>query len=481
MNSPDVNCVNKPKLLYFILLFFLFIRYSDASSYAYPKFYDLNVRIEPESGEVFVEGKLEIQLIDPLIEKFQFNLHGTFQIQELKINGHEAVYGKKKNKPWVIHPSSMTVSVVIPEDYRAKKISMEIVYSGKLEDIPEFGTYEGQKLSLDDQINSRMVELASYSCWYPLFTFGNKFDVDLKLSLPDGWNCVCSGEETESWREGKRAHSRWTSEKDTDFVIVASRDLKLKVFEGKNADIHFYSTQMPDHILNQEARQIEKIVNLYTNLLGKTTIPSGTVKHVFSPKQRGQGGAGFARPGLIVTSEGLTLESLKKDPDFSLFHGLAHEIAHFWWNFGSGQGDWINETFAEYFSSVADQKILSEKIFRDDLARYARLSDGLPEDAPSLSSVPFEDGKVNYIVRYYKGSLMLDSLRERVGDPDFFQICRDFYQTFHKELIGTAEFRSFWEKRLGKHKEMLVKWLDSHGGIRGIPSSDPFELYTRSF
>ena len=173
---------------------------------------------------------------------------------------------------------------------------------------------------------------------------------------------------------------------------------------------------------------------------------------------------------MIVTSEGLATESLKKDPDFSLFHGLAHEIAHFWWNFGSGQGDWINETFAEYFSSVADQKILSEKIFRDDLARYIKFPDGLHENAPSLSSVPFEGGRVNYIVRYYKGSLLLDSLRKRVGNLVFFQICRDFYQTSHKELIGTPDFRDFWGKRLGENENILNSWLDSRGGIPRIPN-----------
>jgi hypothetical protein len=88
-------------------------------------------------------------------------------------------------------------------------------------------------------------------------------------------------------------------------------------------------------------------MNLFTQRLGKTTIPSGTIKLVFSPKHKGQGRAGIVRPGMIVTSEGRMLEELARDPKFSLLRDLTHEIAHFWWNFGAGQGDWINETFAE--------------------------------------------------------------------------------------------------------------------------------------
>jgi hypothetical protein len=132
---------------------------------------------------------------------------------------------------------------------------------------------------------------------------------------------------------------------------------------------------------------------------------------------------------MIVTSEGRTLDALNKDPGYSLFSGIAHEIGHFWWSFGTGQGDWINETFAEYFSLIAEQKISTNT------------------------------------VRYYKGSLMLDYFRNLLGNEKFFKICREFYQKFNQTEIGMAEFRSFWGEKLGVHKKELNIWLDSKGGI----------------
>jgi hypothetical protein len=134
-----------------------------------------------------------------------------------------------------------------------------------------------------------------------------------------------------------------------------------KSVRQSGVDIEIYHTQMPEEFIEREVRQIAGVMKLYTDRLGETNIPAGTVKHVYSPKRKGQGMAGIGRPGMIVTSEGLTLESLAKDPKFSLFQGIAHEIGHFWWNFGAGQGDWINESFSEYFSSVAVQKISSEE------------------------------------------------------------------------------------------------------------------------
>lgn len=439
-----------------------------SSEIATPESYHLEVRIEPEYGEIFVNGKFKVLLNDPSLRNISFNLHETFKIEELKINGQLADYSSKKNRPWIIIPSSKKITLKVPEGNKRKALNVGIVYHGKLEDIPEFNAAKDQKLALDDQINSRMVELASYSCWYPQFIFGVRFDIDLWLSLPDEWKSVCSGKEMESQKRKHRKLSHWSSKKDTDIVIVASPQLQLKSVEAQNFNIHIYHTQMPKDYIEREIKQIEKTVELFTKLLGKTVIPAGTVKHVFSPKRKGQGGAGYARPGMIVTSEGLTLESLKKDPDLSLFHGIAHEIAHFWWNFGSGQGDWINEAFAEYFSSVAAQRIMSEKKFRDILEKYREHVNGIPDNAPPISSVPFREGRVNYIVRYYKSSLMLDYIRNLIGDKLFFKTCRNFFNEFHKDLIGTSEFREYWGNILPEYKGTLHIWIDSPGRIPDI-------------
>jgi len=454
--------------VFFFSVYFFCLFWAFSSESANPKSYIFKVWIEPESGEISVQGKLNIHLNDPLLKEFSFNLHGTFQINKLKINNCPAEYTQMNNKPWIIFPCTKKITVQLPKQIEAQHVSMDVAYHRKLKNIPEFGSYEDQKWALDDRINSQMIELANYSCWYPLFTFGNRFDIHLDLSLPDSWNCVCSGEEIKRWKERGRIFSCWASVKDNNIVIVASPKLLLKSYEEDGISIHIYHTRMPEDFIAQEIKQIQQTVILFTSLLGETVIPGGTVKHVFSPKKKGQGGAGIARPGMIVTSEGLTLESLKKNPDFSLFHGIAHEIAHFWWNFGAGQGDWINETFAEYFSAVADQRIISEEKFQNDLNKYLSLANSLPENAPALSIVPFKEGKVNYIVRYFKGSLMLDSFRQQLGDSAFFKRCREFYQTFHENLIGTLEFREFWENKLGKNKLLLNKWLDSQGGIPPI-------------
>lgn len=79
--------------------------------------------------------------------------------------------------------------------------------------------------------------------------------------------------------------------------------------------------------------------------------------------------------------------------------------------------------------------------------------------------MPFLNDDVGYIVRYYKGPLMLDFFRNLLGDGEFFKICRDFFKTYSKSLISTPDFRHFWKERLGVHNEKLDLWLDSKGGL----------------
>jgi hypothetical protein len=295
--------------------------------------------------------------------------------------------------------------------------------------------------------------------------FGVKFDVNLEVSLPSSWKCACSGAEVESSKVNDRAISQWFSRNDIDLIIVASPNLKCKSFKTSAAAIDIYYTQLPEDFIAKEVNEIAETLKLYTKLLGELNISKGLVKHVYSPKKKGQGGAGIGRPGMIVTSEGRTLDALKKDPNYSLFNGIAHEIGHFWWSFGTGQGDWINETFAEYFSLIAVQRISSKEEFEQCIKIYEEYVNELPADALSLSTVPFLNDKIGYVVRYYKGSLMLDYFRNLLGDEEFFKICHDFYQKFNQTVIGTAEFRSFWEGKLGEHKKELNIWLDSKGGI----------------
>jgi hypothetical protein len=121
---------------------------------------------------------------------------------------------------------------------------------------------------------------------------------------------VCSGQKLEARVEQGRALTRWSSPNDEDILVLASPDHRKRVVHEAGAAIEIYDTRMPAAFLDREAKQIAGVLALYTRRLGQTILPGGTVRHVYSPKRKGQGMAGIARPGIIATSEGPNAQQL---------------------------------------------------------------------------------------------------------------------------------------------------------------------------
>ena len=428
-----------------------------------PFSYDLKVRIEPGTGDLTVRGTLMVP-VSPEAKELSFGLHETFAIRQLKVDGRIARFTFRPGPHTPFNPAAGTVRVRFPARAEAAhEVRLDIEYDGRLKHIPEWGSLPDQKEAMDDQVNARLVQLASYSSWYPqVFAFGHPFRIGMEVSLPQGWTAVCSGAKTDARVQDGRAVTQWASPRDFDILIVAAPDFRLKTVQSAGVPVEIYDTQLPAAFVEREAKDLSAVMELFTKTLGKAEVPGGTVRHVFSPLKKGQGRAGIARAGIIVTSEGRVLEQLATHPDYSLFQDVAHEIAHFWWNFGADQGDWINETFAEYFSTVAVEKIVSKQKFEDVLAYYRRQVGALPADTPPLSRVPF-DGSY-FVVRYYKGSLLVDHLRRDLGDDRFFEAAKAFFRQYRGKGIGTAEFRSFWRPRMADPKAFDL-WLDGSGGL----------------
>jgi aminopeptidase N len=322
------------------------------------------------------------------------------------------------------------------------------------------------RIVLNLSVNPRLVQLASYSSWYPQFgAFGSHFRSDLEISVPQGWTAVSGGAKRDVVAHGVRTVTHWSVADNFDLVISAAPNFRVTERRAGDMAIEIYHTQMPDAVVAHEADQVAAVMTLFKDRLGEAPVPGSTIRHIYLPMKHGQGRAGIARAGEIVTSEGRVLEAMEGNPSYTLFQDVAHEIAHFWWNFGSGQGDWINEAFAEYFSALAVREIESNAKFDGILERYRKGVTALPINAPSLATVSKEGGDMVWTIRYQKGALMLNAVHQAMGDASFIKTAGDFFQTYEGKSIGTVEFCTFWRERLGDKKAVLDAWLDSSGSI----------------
>jgi len=431
---------------------------------ARPKRYALAVRINPDRRHLAVSGHVSVQL-EKGESAFSFELHDAFHIARCAIDGEPERCTPVQPVPEGGATVSRRITVELPKGVGGDLVDLEIAYAGELRDRPSWGTPGANGPFMDDAVGPDRVELALYSSWYPSFGFGPTYDVEVDVTVPRGWSVACIGGEEERRETAEETTTRWTARSVNDVVIVGSPQLRSKDITTSAGRVRISHTRLPETFLLREARETERTLGLFATLLQDS--PGGrTVQHVYSPRRWGQG---FARPGLIVMSEGRVLEALEKEPETSLLYGHAHEAAHFWWRFGSGQGDWINETFAEYFALIAIREIQGENAFRRALDERRERVRGLPADAPALAVVPAFSGGDGYTIRYEKGALMLEAFRSHLGDNAFFDTCRRFYERFNGRSAGTDDFRAFWSAAL-KDDAPLESWLDSSGPGPSAPT-----------
>ncbi|MCP4898194.1 MAG: M1 family metallopeptidase [bacterium] len=433
---------------------------------AVPLIYELDAAVDPDAGRLTVTGHVLIQphLVDQ--GQLTFLLHETFGISSLSIDGSKVDFATREIGRTGIQPASQQVVVTLPSERSGDALRLGFSYSGALKQLPEFGTEAATELGygLDDAINPRRVELASYSSWYPqIAEYGTRLEFDLAVSFPKVWTVVANGEVLERTGSKDQLRTRWHASGALDIVVVASPAFKVTRISEQGYAVEIYSSRLPDAFVTQEAEGIRRTMTIYTSLLGRPGAHRGTVRSVFSPRDAGQGG--YAREPMIVTSEGRILAALKASPDLSLLRGIAHEIAHFWWSFGRGQGDWINEAFAEYFSLVAVERIQSREAYNRRIARYREAVSKLPANAPPLADVPASNDGDGYTIRYFKGALLIHAMREAIGDESFWASCRDFYNFNKGGAIGTEEMRTFWSTASGDHVKVFDAWLESPGGL----------------
>ena len=129
-----------------------------------------------------------------------------------------------------------------------------------------------------------------------------------------------------------------------------------------------------------------------------------------------------------LTSRGLVHPKLAAESAYASDDLNSHELAHQWFGDLVTCKDWanlwLNEGFATYFEHLLDRKtfwqrrrgvrIVERRKSLDESEAIVRRAD---RDAPVDESVETE-GNI-----YTKGGLVLQMLREKLGDEDFFRAC----------------------------------------------------------
>jgi aminopeptidase N len=146
----------------------------------------------------------------------------------------------------------------------------------------------------------------------------------------------------------------------------------------------------------------------------------------------------------------------------------AHEVAHQWW-YGVVGNDiyrepWLDEAFAQYSGIVYAEDVAGPEVAASDWEREVQrryrgaIADG---DLPiGLPITEYPNFNVYYRTIYGKGAVFLQTLREQLGDDNFFKGLQLYYHRHRYGVATTRDVQRAFEDASGRDLDELFRaWV----------------------
>jgi hypothetical protein len=399
---------------------------------------------------------------------------------------------------------------------RDGEMNLVIAYSGRLRSQGidrEALALDRQRPTSDDNMPYVPAEphylLSNRAYWHPQGPFTDYATATLRVTVPEPYSCVASGElaagspravKDASVPQGGKVYTftavdplRYLSVVVSRFVRVATTSVPLVedpagdsapvplLADGRRAP-GFRVRDRIGFVVDANPRQTSRgrdmtawgtdILQFYASIIGEAPYPTMALALVEHDLPGGHSPGYFAVMNNPLPS---TPFVWRNDP--ASFQGfpeffLAHELAHQWWGQAVGwknyHEQWISEGFAQYFAALYAHKARGDETFVDMLRQFRRWGLGESDQGPihlgyRLGHIK-GDQRVFRALIYNKGAAVLHMLRRLVGDEAFFNGLRRFYFDSKFEKAGTDDLQRAFEQETGRPLERFFElWI--HGSL----------------
>ena len=146
----------------------------------------------------------------------------------------------------------------------------------------------------------------------------------------------------------------------------------------------------------------------------------------------------------------------------------AHELAHQWFGdavtCGSWHDIWLNEGFATYSEGLILEALDGQAAFDSWKDYLISNITSMPDGSVYVQDISnvwrIFDGRLSY----NKGAMVLNMLRLKLGDADFFQAIRNYLDDFRFQYALTADLRQEFESQSGQNlTEFFNDWVYGEG------------------
>ena len=440
------------------------------------KFYDIHLALNLSDSTINGYNDIHFELNNQQSTSLQLDLFSNLTIDKVEYKNEKLNYVRVGDAFFV---------EIVPMMHEAKDGAIRVSYHGK-PIIAKNAPWDGGFVWANQNGNPWVglaCEGIGASCWLPIkdHLSDEPDSVSLRLTIPDSLTCVSNGTlKDELLLPNHQKTFHW-------FVSYPINTYNITINVGKYA--HFSDTYvasdksslqldyyvLPDNLdkAKNHFRQVEKVLSCYEKYFGKYPFWRDGYALVETPY------LGMEHQGAIAYGNGYQRGYLgvriPDDMDFDFI--IVHETGHEYFGNALSCKDhaemWLHEAFTTYMESLFVEYTMS----KDDAIRYINfqrqfIANKTPMLAPlNVNFNNWEDSDI-----YYKGTLMLNTLRHIIDNDDkWFDLLKSFYNHYAIGFATTQDFVMFAQKYTSVD---LSKFFDQYLTCTQIPTLE-YQIETK--
>ncbi|OGO77113.1 MAG: hypothetical protein A2Y23_13715 [Clostridiales bacterium GWB2_37_7] len=298
--------------------------------------------------------------------------------------------------------------------------------------------------------------------YYPIGDpfYSDTANYEVTIKAPKEYVIAASGNYISDIEEGSSRIWEFQSSRMRDFAFVANKDFDVaeQIVDGTVVKSYYYKDDAKG---GKEALEVGvNSIKIFNEKFGKYPYPNYSVVETVFP-------SGMEFPGLVYISDNYYKDFSNRDIQTIV---IVHETAHQWFYglIGNDQIDeaWLDEGFATYAESIYFENALStargKNYFNNSVEE--RHNEVIAEKVIDGVVVKGLDDFKNWEdygpTVYTRGAVVLNELRNKLGDEKFFQVMKEYFKEYESKIATTEDFIRVSEKVSGQElDEFFNTWL----------------------
>ena len=406
--------------------------------------YKLHVRVDPAAGSISGDNQIHFRMLAE-DQRIQIDLYPDLAVDKILMDGRPLQYTREAGAVFIDFPEPLQAG----NDY-----TIDFFYSGHPKSVGRFG---GITFGKDPAGNPWVVtscEDDGSSIWWPSKDQWRDEPQDgmtIEADVPDGLTDASNGKFQSEQKLGD-GYTRWTWQVH---YPINSYDVSLNI--GKYAHWHdvysgvpvdFYALPADLEKAKAQFTQAKGMLDAFQHYFGQYPFIKDGYKLIQVPYTGMEHQSAVTYGNLFKNgyyNRDWTGVGISPRFDFIIVHESWHEL------FGNSitandvSDMWIHEGWDTYIESL----YVEYRWGKVDALKYvngykAKVQDKAPIITErGVGQQPTED-------QYFKGALFLNTLRSVIdNDPKWFELIRDYYQTFKYKTIMTENVVAFFNQHAG--------------------------------